>query len=143
VSLQVVALVVPIVVAVVSGAFAYVQARKIADRNASLETRKIDLSEYESLNRALRDEIDKLRTDRVEDANRHREEIARISSEIRDLEERARSEHRRLAELEQKMGRLVSWSQRVLSILRQPDVAGLLAAGAVTIPPPPPDLDHR
>jgi flagellar motility protein MotE (MotC chaperone) len=91
VSLQVVALVVPIVVAVVSGAFAYVQARKIADRNASLETRKIDLSEYESLNRALRDEIDKLRTDRVEDANRHREEIARISSEIRDLEERARS----------------------------------------------------
>jgi hypothetical protein len=41
------------------------------------------------------------------------------------------------------MGRLVSWSQRVLSILRQPDVAGLLAAGAVVIPPPPPDLDHR
>jgi flagellar motility protein MotE (MotC chaperone) len=141
VSLQVVALVVPIGVAVVSGAFAYTQARKIADRNARLETRKIDLSEYESLNRALRDEIDKLRADRIEDANQFREEITRVSAEIRNLEERARQEHRRVVELEQMMSRQVSWSQRVLSILREPEVARLLAAGAVVIPPPP--ADHR
>jgi flagellar motility protein MotE (MotC chaperone) len=140
VTLQVVALVVPIVVAVVSGAFAYMQARKIADRNARLETRKIDLAEYESLNRALREEIDKLRTDRIEDANQFREEITRVSAEIRNLEERARQEHRRVVELEQMMGRQVAWSQRVLSILREPEVARLLAAGAVVIPPPP---DHR
>lgn len=138
-----VAMAVPIVVAVVSGAFAYLQARKIADRNASMESRKIDLSEYESLNHALRDEIEKLRGDRIEDSSRHQQEIQKIAQQIRELELRMTNERQRMAEMEQKLRRLASWARTTIGILREPDVARLLAAGAVTIPPPPVDLELK
>lgn len=134
---------IPIIVSLISGAFAFFTASRVAKKNASAEHdrvvaehRQTDSEMMANLNSALQSEISKLRADRDEDEKKHHLEIRQIEIKNKRLEDRCSRQ-------EDDFRSLVLWARTVVGILRRPDVAGLLAAGAIEIPAPPSDIERK
>lgn len=136
------AILVPIVVALVTGFFAYRQATKVAERNAKVEAdrartenRKASLEEYAALNDALREEIGRLRDDRREDREAHARDLARVTNELTTVQ-------RACADQADDLHLLSVWARTVVTTLRHPDVAQALAEREVEIPPLPDPIER-
>jgi hypothetical protein len=136
---------VPIIVALVGGFFGFRQAIKVADRNAKAEaaraekaakaetakakteakteSERLNLETYESLNRALMAEIDRLRADHVED----RQQLTARLAENTEACEQVRL----------RLVRVTAWTEAVLRILQHPAIAATVAEHRIEIPPPP------
>lgn len=140
---DVIVLAVPIIVAIASGAFAYLTARKVAEKNAAVEhertveeTRQTDATMMSNLNQALQSEITKLRSDRDEDEKWHKREILDLKRQVANTREQCEDQ-------EQELRALAAWARTVVGILRRPDVAALLSAGAIAIPAPPDAIERK
>lgn len=157
-------MIVPIIVAVISGGFAYKQARKVAERNAKVEAERIAAAAkveaeriaaaakveaervanenrlenrkgWESLNRDLVNEIDRLRDDRREDQDKYREDLHGLASELNEVRTKCLVQGDHLRSLE-------SWARAVVDILSRPAVMAVLEAQNLHVPTMPP-IDWR
>lgn len=146
-------MIVPIIVAVISGGFAYKQARKVAERNAKAEAEGIAAAAkveaervanenrlenrkgWESLNRDLVNEIDRLRDDRREDQDKYREDLHGLASELNEVRTKCLVQGDHLRSLE-------SWARAVVDILSRPAVMAVLEAQNLHVPTMPP-IDWR
>lgn len=129
--------VVPIIVSLIGGVFVYLQGKKAAQATAKAESeraaaanRKIDQSAFEGLNRALTGEIERLRTDRAEDEQRHASELAHVKLQLSELDRRCTAQADDLRAIH-------AWARTVVVIVQRPDVATALEQVHVQIPPPP------
>jgi len=113
----------PVVVAIIASTFAYRQAVKVSQVVARTEGRKSDLAEYEALNKAQAAELERERKYRQEDGQRYAERIARLET--------------RVMAGEQADERWMLWGEEIVSILRRPRVAAILADEGVTVPATP------
>jgi hypothetical protein len=127
-----VTILVPVLVAVVSGLYAYLQTRK----TSNVEDRKLDLSGYESLNKSQAAEIDRLRADRLEDQAAHRSEIEELRAKLATANRKAMVRAERLDDL-------MAWGRQVSRILNDPGIRRILGATDLHVPPMPswPDDD--
>jgi hypothetical protein len=126
----------PVLVAVVGGLFGYRQAVKVADRSSTVEGRKLTLAEYESLNKGLREEIERLRSDRGEDEERFEKRIGGLETRTQRLESQR-------AVAEQSLALLIGWARMALGVLSRPEVAAALRQVGAHIPAPPELDDDR
>jgi hypothetical protein len=126
---DVITILVPVLVAFVSGLYAYLQTRK----SSSVEGGKLNLSGYESLNKSQAAEIERLREDRTEDLERFSQQRQADREEIEKLKTR-------LAECEtvkDQFDDLMRWTRQVTRIFNDPGIIRILAASDVHLPPPP------
>lgn len=137
-AVQILLAVVPIIVSLVAGSFAYVQASKIAKRNAKVESekiatqnRQIDLSAYQQMQGDLTVEIARLREDRAEDEHQHARELAAVRHQLAELDRRCTAQADDLRAIH-------AWARTVVVIVQRPEVATALEQVDVQIPPPPP-----
>jgi hypothetical protein len=121
-----VTILVPVMVALISGLYAYLQTRK----SSSVEGGKLNLSGYESLNRSQAAEIDRLRADRLEDQERS-------SARISELERRLNQVTSDCETVKDRFSDLMSWARQVTRIFNDPNISRILAANDVHLPPPP------
>lgn len=143
--LQILSIAVPLLVALVGGVFGYRSQARQADRSGDVEGRRLTLAEYEALNKSLAVEIERIRGDRQEDEARFERRIGNLEDRLERLEHERR-EAGTLADrteraLSRRIDQHVTWERKVLRILRLPNVAELLAADAIRIPPPPPGVE--
>lgn len=142
---------VPIIVAVISGRIAYLQARKVSEKNAEIaetkarverdriaaDDRRANQAGYERLTRDLQKEIARLRDDRGEDSERHARAMQALTDDLRTL----RDDCQEQAETVQAQGRELvafeAWAAEVVVALQRPRVAAALVAERVVLPPPP------
>lgn len=143
--LQVLAIAVPAVVAVIGGVFGYRSQARQADRTGEVEGRRLTLAEYEALNRSLAAEIDRLRQDRREDEDRLEKRVHTLEQRLEALEGERRKAGELADQIERQLNRRidqhVAWERAVLRILRTPNVAHLLETGQITVPTPPPGAE--
>jgi heme/copper-type cytochrome/quinol oxidase subunit 2 len=131
---EILQIVVPIIITTIGGFFTYWRFTRNQRRVSDTEDRRINLSGFEGLNKALADEIRRIGKARDDEERRHQKEM-----EERDAEHRAEiSELRTQVEaMRAQLIALTKWGQAVVRVLRQPDVARLLSASAIEIPAPP------
>lgn len=136
------AIIVPILVSLCGGAFSYWQARKVADRNAEvarentrIEQSKVDVSSFQALNEALREEIERLRNDRAEDQKRHAQELSGVSQKLATLEQECEKQKFSQA-------RMRAWARTVVLALNDPSISALLSERRISIPAPPIEEDQ-
>jgi cell division protein FtsB len=113
---------VPVMVAVVSGLWAYLQVRK----NSSVEGRKVDLSGYESLNKSQAAELERLSKKSDEDEA----EIAKLRKELNEIRDKC-------DETSFRFNQLSRWTKHVSRIFNDPGIVRILSSSDVHIPPPP------
>jgi hypothetical protein len=119
-----VTILVPVMVALISGLYAYLQTRK----SSSVEGGKLNLSGYESLNRSQAAEIDRLRADRLEDQERS-------SARISELERRLNQVTSDCETVKDRFSDLMSWARQVTRIFNDPNISRILAANDVHLHP--------
>lgn len=113
---------VPVMVAIVSGLWAYLQVRK----NSSVESRKVDLSGYESLNKSQAAEIERLSKEHLNDE----EEIKKLRAELNTVRDKC-------DDTTFKFNQLARWSRHVSRIMSDPGIVRIMAASDVHMPPAP------
>jgi hypothetical protein len=119
---DIVTILVPVVVALITALYAYLQTRK----TTAVEDGKLSLSRYESLNKSQAEEIDRIRADRAEDDERHRAKIQELEQRLRGCEQ-----------VKDQFDDLMRWTRQVTRIFNDPGIIRILAASDVHLPPPP------
>lgn len=130
---DIVTILVPVMVALISGLYAYLQTRK----SSSVEDGKLSLAGYESLNKSQATEIDRIRADREEDRKNFHDERIRDRAEIDELKQRLREVTRKSEQQSDRFNDLVRWTRQITRIFNDPGLIRILAASDVHIPPPP------
>jgi len=123
---DIVTILVPVLVALVSGLYAYMQTRK----TSSVEDRKLDLTGYESLNKSQAAEIDRLRADRIEDKDAHRVELEELKKRLAEVRQKCTTQQQRFDDL-------MAWTRQMTRILNDPGIIRILSATDMHVPPPP------
>lgn len=130
---DIITILVPIMVALITGAYAYLQTRK----TSGMEGQKLNLTSYESLNKSQASEIERLREDRAEDRKLFEEERAEDRRQIEELRQRLTTVTEKCDSTTEKFNDLVRWTRQVTRVLNDPGVVRILAATDVHVPPPP------
>lgn len=130
---QIAAIASPIIVALIGAYFGYRRVVRESDHRRSVEERAANLTELREVNRALHEEIDRVRSDSREDRAELRVELDNLSAEVRWLRRDRADQIRRDNAWQEFSTAIVRWVEMWMPQARE---MGL----RVTEPPQPPSL---